>query len=202
VTFEEITPEFISENQKQRLCQTMPIFKKSGGPYSKQDKQARQNEVYRYHFEYGYSARKIAELMKINRNTINGDIKHWYSIISNSNDIQPESALFTILERLDIQRTRTREYLDKTSNISEKITIEKMILDIDCKIAQINQRIFESAQAMMSFAIKFLNDHLKEKNQKQRYLTFGQKMTVSDSAIKRIDKIISEDKKNLWSRQN
>jgi hypothetical protein len=55
---------------------------------------------------------------------------------------------------------------------------------------------------MMSFAIKFLNDHLKEKNQKQRYLTFGQKMTVSDSAIKRIDKIISEDKKNLWSRQN
>ncbi|MDH3395539.1 MAG: hypothetical protein OEL52_05215 [Nitrosopumilus sp.] len=202
MTFEEITPEFISENQKQRLCQTMPIFKKSGGPYSKQDKQARQNEVYRYHFEYGYSARKIAELMKINRNTINGDIKHWYSIISNSNDIQPESALFTILERLDIQRTRTREYLDKTSNISEKITIEKMILDIDCKIAQINQRIFESAQAMMSFAIKFLNDHLKEKNQKQRYLTFGQKMTVSDSAIKRIDKIISEDKKNLWSRQN
>jgi DNA-binding CsgD family transcriptional regulator len=137
VTFEEITPEFIIENQKQ-LCQTMPISKKGGGPYSKQDKQARQNEVYRYHFEYGYSARKIAELMKINRNTINGDITHWYSIISNSNDIQPEPALFTILERRDIQRTRTREYLDKTSNISEKITIEKMILDIDYKIAQIN----------------------------------------------------------------
>ncbi|MDH3764431.1 MAG: hypothetical protein OER82_01295 [Nitrosopumilus sp.] len=172
------------------------------GPYSKSELEKRRNEVYRYHFEYGYSARKIAELMKINRNTINGDIKHWYSKISNSNDIQPESALFTTLERLVIQRTRIREYLDKTSSISEKITIEKMILDIDYKITQINQRIFESAQAMMSFAIKFLNDHLKEQNQKQRYFTFGQKMTVSDSAIKKIDKIISEDKKNLWSRQN
>ena len=200
MAFEDITSEFIEKNQND-LCQFMPESHKRG-PYSKQDKQARQNEVYKYHFEYGYSARKIAELMNINRNTINGDIKHWYSTISNSNDIQPESALFTILERLDIQRTRIREYLDKTSNISEKITIEKMILDIDYKIAQINQRIFESAQAMMSFAIKFLNDHLKAQNQKQRYFTFGQKMSVSDSAIKRIDKIISEDKKNLWGRQN
>jgi len=199
VTFEEITSEFIEENQQ--LCQTMSISKK-GGPYSKQELEKRRNEVYRLHFEYGYSARKIGELMKINRNTINGDIKHWYSKIANSNDIQPESAIYTVLERLDIQRTRIREYLDNTPNISEKITIEKMILDIDCKIAQINNRIFESKQALMSFAINFLNDHLKAQNQTQRYFTFGQKMAVSDSAIERIDKIISEDKKNLRSRQN
>jgi len=180
----------------------MPISKKNGGRYSTQDTQARRNEVYRYHFEYGYSARKIAELMNINRNTINGDIKHWYSKVANSNDIQPESAIFSILERLDIQRTRIREYLDNTSNISEKITIEKMILDLDCKIAHTYQRMSESHTTMMSFAIDFLNSHLKAQNQTQRYYTFGQKMAVSDSAIKRIDKIISEDKRNLWGRQN
>jgi hypothetical protein len=34
-----------------------------------------------------------------------GDIKHWYSKVAKTNDIQPESSVFPILERLDIQRT-------------------------------------------------------------------------------------------------
>jgi len=200
VTFEEITQEFIAENQN-NLGQFMPKSHKRG-PYSKQELEKRRNEVYRLHFEYGYSARKIAELMSINRNTINGDINHWYSKVEKSNDGQVESAIFTILERLDIQRSRIREYLDKTTDISEKITIEKMILDLDYKIIQINQKTSESTKRIMNYAIEFLNEHLKTQNQKDRYLTFGQKMAVSDSAIKKIDKIISEDKKNLWSRQN
>jgi len=74
----QITSDFLDENEK--LCQTKPKSKK-GGPYSKEQKEKRRNEVYRLHFDYGYSARKIAELMKINRNTINGDIDHWYSRI-------------------------------------------------------------------------------------------------------------------------
>ena len=99
--------------------------------------------------------------MNINRNTINGDIHHWYSKITKSNDGQSESMIFVILERLDVQRTRIREYLDTTSNISEKITIEKMILDLDCKIAHIHQKISKSTQRIMNYAIGFLNDHLK-----------------------------------------
>jgi len=200
VTFEEITSEFYQEN-KNNLGQFMPKLH-NRGPYTKQELEKRRNEVYRLHLEYGYSARRIAELMKINRNTINGDIKHWYSKIANSNDIQPESAIFAILERLDIQRTRIREYLDNASAITEKITIEKMILDLDCKIISIHQKLSESRATMMNFAIDFLNSHLKGQNQTQRYYTFGQKMAVSDSAINKIDRIISEDKKNLWSRQD
>ena len=180
----------------------MPIFKKTGGPYTKQELEKRRNEVYRLHFEYGYSARKISELMNINRNTINGDIKHWYSKITKSNDIQIESSIFPILERLDIQRTRIREYLDKTPDISEKITIEKMILDLDYKIASIHQKISESVRATTDYALGFLNEYLKSENQKQRVVTLGKKISVSDSALKKIDTIISEDKKNLWGRQN
>jgi len=48
---------------------------KKGGPYSKKDRDSRIDEVCRLHFEYGYSAKKISELMKVNRNTINSDIK-------------------------------------------------------------------------------------------------------------------------------
>ena len=179
----------------------MPKLHKNG-PYSKQELEKRRNEVYRLHFEYGYSARKIADMMKINRNTINGDIHHWYSKITKSNDIQPESSVFPILERLDIQRTRVREYLDNASGISEKIVIEKMILDLDYKIVNIHQKLSETSLTVMDFAIKFLNEHLKCNNQKERYFTFEQKLSASDSAIKRIDKIISQDKKNLWGRLN
>ena len=184
MTFEEIPTEFIAENIN-NLGQFMPKSHKKG-PYSKQELEKRRNEVYRLHFEYGYSARKIAELMNINRNTINGDIKHWYSKVEKSNDGQVESAIFTILERLDIQRTRIREYLDKTTNVSEKITIEKIILDLDYKIIQINQKTSESSKRIMNYAIEFLNEHLKTQNQKERYFTFGQKMAVSDSAIKKL----------------
>jgi len=200
VTFEEISPEFYQENES-NLGQFMPKFHKRG-PYTKQDLEKRRNEVYRLHFEYGYSARKIADMMSINRNTINGNIHHWFSKITKSNDGQAESTIFVILERLDVQRTRIREYLDNTSDISEKISIEKMILDLDYKIAQIHQKIFESSRTVMDFAINFLNEHLKAQNQKQRYFTFEQKLSVSDPAIKRIDEIIAQDKKNLWSRQN
>ncbi|MDH3203092.1 MAG: hypothetical protein OEL81_00235 [Nitrosopumilus sp.] len=200
MTFEEISSEFYQENMND-LGQFMPKSHKRG-PYTKHELEKRRNEVYRLHFEYGYSARKIAELMKINRNTINGDIKYWYSKISKSNDIQPESSVFPILERLDIQRTRIREYLDKTSDISEKITIEKMLLDLDYKIVNIHQKMSETSRTVMDFAIKFLNEHLESTNQKERYLTFEQKLATSESAIKKINKIIAQDKKNFWGRQN
>ena len=200
MSFEEISHEFIQENQQ--LCQTMPKSQRHNGQYTKHEIQKRRNEVYRYHFEYGYSARKISELMNINRNTINGDIKHWYSKVAKSNDIQVESAIFTVLERLDIQRTRIREYLDKTSNISEKIIIERMIMEIDYKISQINQKMTESSKRRSNYAIELLNEHQKSSNQKERYLTFDQKISVSEVAITKINAIIDEDKKNLWSRQN
>lgn len=200
MTFEEITPEFITEN-KNDLGQFMPKSHKRG-PYTKHELETRRNEVYRLHFEYGYSGRKIAELMRINRNTINGDIRHLYSKVAKSNDIQPESAIFTVLERLDVQRTRIREYLDKTSSISEKITIERMIIDVDSKIAQINQKLAESANRMANYAIEFLNEYMKSINSKERYLSVNQKLLVSEPASKQIDKIISEDKKNLWRKQN
>ena len=200
MTFEETTPEFYKENEI-NLGQFMPESHKRG-PYTKQELEKRRDEVYRYHFEYGYSARKIAQLIQINRNTINGDIKHWYSKITKSNDIQPESAIFTILERLDIQRTRIRESLDQVTNISDKITIEKMLLDIDCKIAQINDRLYYSTKKACTYAIEFLNQHMQSTGSSERYIGIHDKAVVSEDAKKKIDQIISDDGKNLWSKTN
>ena len=132
---------------------------------SKNEKQVRRNEVYKYHFDYGYSARKISELLKINRNTINGDIQYWFSKINTNNSVQtPESAIIVTIERLDLQRSRLREYLDKTKEITSKITIEKLIYDIDGKIAQIHQKLADSLVRSYDLSINSLNTYLKSKN--------------------------------------
>ncbi len=102
---------------------------KKGGPYTKQEIIDRKNEAYRLHFEYGYSARKIADLMKVNRNTINSDIDYWYSkIVDNTNEVDPSCAIMINIQRLDIQRSRLREQLDKTETFQEKLALERLIL--------------------------------------------------------------------------
>ena len=57
------------------------LEKKNGGPYNKKDQDKRRGQVHTLHFEKDYSAVKIAETLGINRNTINEDIKYWYSNI-------------------------------------------------------------------------------------------------------------------------
>src|SRR3990170_941303 len=123
----QVTDEFLKQNSN--YAEKKPV--KKGGPYSKSDKDKRMNEVYRLHFEYGYSARKIAEMMNVNRNTINGDIDYWFSIISkNVSLFSPEKMIVTGIGRLEIQLTRLREQLDKAKNNSERMSIERLIYDV------------------------------------------------------------------------
>jgi len=49
---------------------------KKGGPYSKKEQEERKIQVYHLHFEENKSAVEIAELLNVNRNTINDDIKY------------------------------------------------------------------------------------------------------------------------------
>ena len=55
---------------------------KKGGPYPKSEKRKRLEEVYKLHFDYGYSARKIAEFLNINRGTINRDLMFLYADVA------------------------------------------------------------------------------------------------------------------------
>ena len=49
--------------------------KKEGGPYTKQQQQERRKKVNELYFEKHLSALKIADILGVNRNTINEDIK-------------------------------------------------------------------------------------------------------------------------------
>ena len=48
---------------------------KRGGPYTKREQEERRLEVYHLHFEEKLTAVAIADTLKVNRNTINEDIK-------------------------------------------------------------------------------------------------------------------------------
>ncbi len=150
----DISQEFIESGKS-----LQSNSKKRGGRYTKDEKLKRQNEVYRLHFEYGYSARKISELMKINRNTINGDINYWYAkIYANLKDVDPEISVVINIKRFDIQRSRLRENLDKAENFQQRHAIEKMIFDIDCKIINTHIKLADSIKRIHKQGIGYLSN--------------------------------------------
>ncbi len=189
----QISKEFLEEN-KSDLSQFMPKTRRRG-PYSKQEKESRRNEVYRLHFDYGYSARKISELMKVNRNTINGDISYWYSkIVSNHNVFDPEMDILIRLKRFEVQRTRLRIQTDTTTEFHDKIALERMILDIDSKVLQVYQKLGESTKRVMDAVTENLNHEMKKQKKDTRYMLLFDKIAVSESAKEKIEQIIQEDR--------
>ena len=181
----QVSKEFLNENQK---CKTnSKSEKKKGGPYSKTDRQARRTEVYRLHFEYGYSALKISELMKINRNTINGDIQYWYSkVVKNWRASSPEFLVVKNIERLELQRTRLSEYLNNTNNLQEKLGIERMILDVESKISHTQLKLHDSIEKTHKLGTKWLNEWMKEHSHNERYISYGDLMRVPSKSYEKI----------------
>lgn len=185
-----VSDEFIEENQQ--LCQTMP---KKGGRYSKKELLFRRNEVFRLHFDYGYSARKIADIMKINRNTITNDVQYWYSQVSKKwKKVDPTKWTIRSTERLESQRTRLREELDRTKNIQDRLSIERLILEVESKILQTPIKILGTIANNHELATKQVNDWLKKNKHEDRFLAYNDLIRVSSKSKEKINKIINDEK--------
>ncbi len=140
---------------------------KKGGPYNKTDQDSRKNEVSRLYFEYGYSARKIAEMMKVNRNTINADIKYLYSNIKE--EIKENSGDFVIRQigRLEAQRSRITESI-RENKIDDKIKYEKLLLEMDYRINNLLSKLNPESKENEQSIIGLEND--KDQEEKIRDL--------------------------------
>jgi len=170
--------------------------KKKGGPYGLVERHSRRAQVHKLHFEYGYSAVEISKILKKHRNTISDDIHYWNSkILKNLNMFQPENIIILLVERYETQRTRLREQLDQTIDSKEKIALQRLIFDINSKIILTYRKLAESTHRIHKLGTEWLNDHLKERNEKVRYLTFYDTISVSEEAKERITQIIDEDRK-------
>ena len=186
----EISQDFINENKK--LYQSRPKSRKSG-PYSKHERQKRRDEVYRLHFEYGYSARKIADLMKINRHTIDSDIQYLYSTLQHANNKISFGDLINKQHiRFEYQRNRLMQILEKTNSIQEKQQLERLIFDIDSKLTNTYLKICDSKLKNWDMAVDYINEWMKKNHKDNHYLLYGDLITTSENKRKRIDKILHE----------
>ena len=187
----KISKGFVTGNQK--FCKDIKSKNKRGGPYSQTDRIARRNEVYKLYFEYGYSAKKISELMNINRNTINGDIQFWRGTVTkNWRSSGVEFFVARHIERLELHRTRLREYLDKTNNLQEKLAIEKMILEVESKIGQTQLKLSDSMEKVHKLSTKWVNEWMEKNKHKDRYISYGDLMRVPSKSHEKIQKLLNE----------
>ena len=115
----------------------MEIAQKQGGPYTKNEQDERRNKVYNMYFEKGFSAIKIAIELKVNRNTINQDVKFWRSSLTQKDQIKPAIWLIEQKEHLEQQKDRLIELLEITKDFEQRLKVEKIILDIEGKITNL-----------------------------------------------------------------
>ena len=89
------------------------------------------------YFEKGFSAIKIAIELKVNRNTINQDIKFLRSELIHKDQIKPAIWLLEQKEHLEQQKDRLLELLEITKDFEQRLRVEKIILDIEGKITNL-----------------------------------------------------------------
>ena len=172
------------------------IQEKKGGPYTKDEKHKRLDEVHRLHFDYGFSARRIANVMKINRNTINQDVNEMYGrAYDHASSISPEYDVILNLQRLEIQRNRLRERLDKTENFQQQCVIEKMIFESDSKIINIQLKMASSIYHIHKKSHEITNKWMEDHGKNTRYMLFFDTVSVTKDTKKKIEEMIREERK-------
>lgn len=115
---------------------------KKGGRYTKKEQEERKLQVYHLHFEKKKHAIEIAQMLEVNRNTINEDIKFWYNQMQNkSNGIDLEAKMRNQIQRMEIQRDRFLEYLEEAKNLEEKIKLERQISELDYRLTQFYSKV-------------------------------------------------------------
>jgi len=113
---------------------------KKGGRYTVKEQEERRIQVYHLHFEENKSAVKIAQLLDVNRNTINGDITYWHYQLASEINAQNISAKMTKqIQRMEMQRDRLLEFLED-ADFDNKFRIEKFISEIYNKLMQYYSR--------------------------------------------------------------
>jgi len=139
---------------------------KKGGPYTKKEQEERKIQVYHLHFEENKSAAKIAELLNVNRNTINDDIRYWHLQLANEMKAQDLTAKMTKqIQRIEIQRDRLLDDLEDTESFDEKIRLEKFISEIDNRLTQLFSKMISSGKTSLEPTLKLEEideDEIKE----------------------------------------
>lgn len=124
---------------------------KKGGPYTKKEQEERRIQVCHLNFEECKSATEIAKLLNVNRNTINADIKFWYSRIAYDVTYRGLTAKMNKqIQRMELQRDRLFDELEDAEDQDARMNIEKFIADLDYKMAQLFLKMHSSGMVRLN----------------------------------------------------
>lgn len=173
----------IEENKKIDLVRPRQKF----APFTKAEKKKRRLEVYKLHFEHGMPATKISELMKVDMNTINNDLKFLYRQALSDYNLE-DMSLGDILEkqlvRLEAQRDRLGIYLSDDKDVTSKVTIERLIADIDFRVLTAVEKINHNTVQFYVQIIKAVNNIVKNKKLDVRFTSLFELREISiDSRV-------------------
>ncbi len=193
----EINQEFIDDNKKinLNLVRHRQNYKHKFAPFTKSQRRKRRTEVYKLHFEHGVPATRIAELMKVDRNTVNNDLKILYN--EALNDYNPDNmSLDDILQkqllRLETQRDRLGLYLTDVRDVNTKIAIERLIADIDFKLIGAIEKVNHNAGRFWDEIIKGVNKIAEIKKLDVRYTSLFELHKISIDSRKSLNKLREE----------
>ncbi len=163
-------------------------------PFTRIQRKERRDEVYKLHFEHGMPATKISELMKVDRNTINNDLKILYrkALKDHNSNLTYDEVIEKHLLRLEAQRDRLGLYLCDTNDINSKITIERLIADIDFKIIGVMERISHNTAQYWDTVIENVNKIAEDQNLQLRYTTPYQLYRISIDSRQDLDLLMKK----------
>ena len=189
--------EFIEENKEinLNLVRHGQNYKQKYAPFTRSQTRKRRIEVYKLHFEHGVPATRIAELMKVDRNTINNDLKILYREALKDydpDDMSLDDILQKQLLRLETQRDRLSLYLTDVKDINEKIAIERLIADIDFKLIGAIEKVKHNAGRFWDEIIKEVNRIAEDKKLDVRYTSLFELHKISTDSRESLNKLKEE----------
>jgi hypothetical protein len=184
----DLNPEFIEENRRSNLVRPRQKF----APFTKAERQKRRQEVYRLHFENGIPAVAIADMMQVDRNTINNDLQVLYRQVGKDwDEISYTDYVAKHVSRLEAQRSRLVVYLSKIDqvNIDSLLAVERMIADIDLKLMLSLQKMGQTQNKITEVIINALNEHAEKEKLKVRWTNYDELFKISVLSRKSLDEI-------------
>lgn len=182
-----VSKEFLRDSAKNSS-------RRNGGRYSTKQRAERRQEVYRLHFELEYTATKIAEVMKINRHTISDDVSYWYEKLGTEwNKVDIHGWHMKQLYSLQSQKQRLLEELRKAKTLTNKITIEKLLLQIDDKSIRLLALANKTEEKTRNDSISILNKFAENNGIEHRFFDQYSLLKVTEEQLEKIQKVLSNE---------
>ena len=104
------------------------------------------------------------------------------------------------MRRLEMQRTRLREELDKDIDFEKRLVLEKMILEIDNRLLQSSIKTITTKDEIMDLAVEVLNNYAKKNKLDVTYVHSRDINKLQTRNREKIAQIIKNDRTSRYGR--